>query len=260
MNTIRSGLLLATSLSLGACIASGSGQLGTGTSSGQGGAQGGGGAPTGSSYGGPAEPGGGGGEASAGPSEPGEPRWDDFAFAVRERSGSYNAPWVFTKFTTFKVGKACYAKLADKGGAIDNSPYYVRSVLELAKKWTNDDWDAIENHRSNRAKDRALIEPMMDAFGQRFHMTIAVEGDDCENERDAWWIRYWFQIGEAFADYPPASGKLEVVLNVTAAARDVTVSVDETGSKFVFTAPRDIEAREWSEKLEKPFRKHAKKL
>jgi hypothetical protein len=40
----------------------------------------------------------------------------------------------------------------------------------------------------------------------------------------------------------------------------VSVQVDETGSKFVFTAPRDFEAREWSEKLEKPFRKHAKKL
>jgi hypothetical protein len=250
MSTLRS-VLLATSLS--ACIASGSGQLGTGT-----GTSGGGGAPT-SSYGGPAEPGGG-GASTARPNEPGEPRWDDFAFAVRERSGSYNAPWVFTKLTTFKVGKACYAKLAEQGGALDNSPYYVRGVLELAKKWTGDDWDAIENQRGNRARDRALVEPMMDAFAQRFHMTIAVEGDDCENERDSWWIRYWFQIGEAIAEYPPASGKLEVFLDVTAAARDVSVQVDETGSKFVFTAPRDFEARDWSEKLEKPFRKHAKKL
>lgn len=247
MSTLRF-LVLAP---LTACLASGSGQFGAGTSSS--------GPPPSSSYGGPAQPATGGAPVAA-PTEPGEPRWDELAFAVRERSGSYYAPWVFTKFTTFKVGRACYAKLAEKGGALDNSPYYVRGVLELAKKWTGDDWDAIENQRQNRARDRALVEPMMDAFAQRFHMTIAVEGDDCENERDAWWIRYWFQIGEAIADYPPASGKLEVVLNVTAAARDVSVDVDETGSRFVFTAPRDYEAREWSEKLEKPFRRHAKRL
>lgn len=54
---------------------------------------------------------------------------------------------------------------------------------------------------------------------------------------------------------PPAAGKLDVTLNVTATARDVTVDVDDSGSKFVFTAPRDIEAKDWSDKLEKPFRR-----
>jgi len=100
----------------------------------------------------------------------------------------------------------------------------------------------------------------MNEFAKRFHMTIAVEGDDCDNTRSGLWIRYWYAISEAFADYPPASGKLDVTLNVTAAARDVTVTVDDTGSQFVFTAPRDIEAKDWSDKFEKPFRKNAKKL
>jgi hypothetical protein len=243
-------------------MASGSGTFGTGSSTGpaaqpnSGGTGG-----TEGSYGGPSEGGSGGGGGAVADSGPGEPKWDDFAFAVRERSGSYNSPWVITKLTTFKVSKSCYAKLGDKDSdALNNTGYYIRNVLELAKKWTGDDWDQIENQRSNRAKDRHLVEPMMDKFKDRFHMTIAVEGDDCEVERGALWIRYWYAIGEAFAGYPPSAGKIDITLNVTGAARDVTVDVDDTGSKFVFTAPRDIEAKDWTEKLSKPFRKHAKKL
>lgn len=263
----RSALLLVSLSSislLSGCLASGSGQFGTGGSStpssgpSSGGPSSGG--PTEGSYGGPAA-GGGGTNASAPAAGPVEPRWDDFSFAVRERSGTYYGPWMITKFTTFKVGAACYAKLGEKdSGSLGNTPYYIRNVLELAKKWTGDDWDRIENQNSNRAKDRHLIEPMMNEFGKKFHMTIAVEGDDCSNERDALWIRYWYTIGEAFANYPPLAGKLDITLNVTAAARDVSVTVDETGSSFVFTMPRDIEAKDWHDKVEKPFRKNAKKL
>jgi hypothetical protein len=265
MQTIRRSVFaLSTSLLFTACIASGSGSFGgRGTAGGgasagdpnAGGAEG--------SYGGPSEGGGGpaGGGVGSEASGPTEPRWDEFAFAVRERSGTYYGPWTITKFTTFKVGGACYAKLGEKdSGSLGNTPYYIRSVLELAKKWTGDDWDQIENQRSDRKKDRALVEPMMNEFAKRFHMTIAVEGEDCETERDTLWIRYWYQISEAFADYPPMSGKLEIVLNVTPSVRDITVDVDETGSRFTFTAPRDIEAKDWHEKLEKPFRRHAKKL
>ncbi len=246
-----------------ACLATGSGTFGPGSRSGGPTTTAANGDPNGAAagaYGGPADPSTGGG--STGPAAgPVEPRWDDFAFAVRERSGTYNGPWVITKFTTFKVAKPCYAKLGDKDSdSLNNSGYYTRSVLALAKKWTNNDWDAIENQRSDRAKDRNLIEPMMDEFAKRFHMTISIEGEDCEVNRGALWIRYWYAISEAFENYPPLAGKLFVTLNVTAAARDVTVDVDDSGSQFVFTAPRDIEAKDWNDKFSKPFRKNAAKL
>ena len=57
-----------------------------------------------------------------------------------------------------------------------------------------------------------------------------------------------------------ATRVIDITLQVTPAARDITVDVDDTGSRFVFTAPRDIEPKDWSDKLSKPFRKHAKKL
>jgi len=262
MKTIARTGLVVSSLFVSACLASGSGTFGTGGSSTGPAPNGGGGGGGGNegSYGGAAGTSGN-STSTAAPSGPAEPRWDDFAFAVRERSGTYYGPWVMTKFTTFKVGKSCYAKLGDKDSdSLNNTGYYIRNVLELAKKWTNEDWDQIENQRSNREKDRALVEPMMNEFAKRFHMTIAVEGDDCDNTRDALWIRYWYQVAETFGDYAPISGKLDITLNVTAAARDVTVDVDESGSQFTITAPRDIEAKDWHEKMEKPFRRHAKKL
>lgn len=252
--TLRSLVVLA--LACSGCLAKGGLQLGgggTGAGTGAGG-----GAPE-SSYGGPSGATGGPGAGDAVATE-GEPRWDDYAFAVREREGTYYGPWTITKFTTFKVGKACWAKMADpKSDAVNNASYYVRNVHELAKTWTGDDWGSIEGQNSDRAKNRKLVEPMMDQFASRFHMTIEVEGDDCGVDREALWIRYWYGISEAFADYPPASGKLFITLKVTN-TRDVTSEVDETGSHFTITAPRDIQAPEWSEKLERPFRRHARKL
>lgn len=266
MTTIFHTSVLLTLLS-SACIASGGGTFGTTGPSPRpvagppdGSAEGASGAPAEGSYGGPAEPGAGGAPAAR-PTGPIEPRWDAFAFAVRERNGTYNGPWAITKLTTFKVGRTCYAKLGEKdSGAIDYAGYYIRSVLALAKTWTGDDWDRIENQRGDRAKDRALVEPMMDEFGKRFHLTIAVEGEDCETNRDALWIRYWYTLSEAFSNYPPSAGKLFITLNVTAATRDVTVDVDDTGSQFVVTAPRDIEAKDWQDKMSKPFRRQAGKL
>ena len=242
-------LLLTIGLMSSGCLARGGLQVGGASSGGS----------TESSYGGPSSASGGGSSGAVAAGEA-EPRWDDYAFAVRERTGTYYGPWTITKFTTFKVGKACWTKMADpKSDAVNNASYYVRNVHTLAKTWTGDDWDSIEGQNNDHAKNRHLVEPMMDKFASQFHMTIAVEGDDCGVDRDALWIRYWYGISEAFAHYPPAAGKLFITLNVTT-TRDVTAEVDESGTTFTITAPRDIEAPEWSEKLERPFRRFARKL
>lgn len=251
--------ILCASLALSGCKGGGAFQMGSGSSNTSSSSGGDGDGATESSYAGPSDVSGG-GKSAAADAGPGEPRWDDFSFAVRERTGTYYGPWIITKFTTFKVGKACWEKMADdKADPVNTASYYIRNVHELAKIWTNEDWDRIENQHSDRAKDRKLVEPLMNKFADQFHMTIAIEGDDCEVNRDALWLRYWYNISEAFADYPPAAGKLNITLNVTD-TREVTVEVDDTGSVFTITAPRDIEAANYGEKLEKPFRRVARKL
>ena len=107
--------------------------------------------------------------------------------------------------------------------------------------------------------DKALVEPMMDAFRKRFSVTINVEGDDCKPEHGALWLKYWTTLGTIIRDYPPAAGTVRVTLDVKAKAKDVTVKVDKAGGTFVITAPRDVEVSAWDDKMSKPFRKVARK-
>ncbi len=257
------GLVTTTLLTTAACTGGlslgGNGGAGANTTGG-GGQVAAGGEDPGSSYGGPA-----GGMAGNGGATPdqgaAEPRWDDYAFAVRERMGSYWGTWTISKLTTFKVGATCYGKMAQADSdAVSQAGYQARSIHAVAKKWTGDDWESIENQRSDRKRDRSLVEPMVDAFGQRFHMTIAIEGDDCDVDRSAMWIRYWYAISEAFEDYPSQAGKMFITMNVAASAREITSTVSEDGSTFEFTVPRDFEVKQWDEKLEKPFRKNAAQI
>lgn len=46
---------------------------------------------------------------------------------------------------------------------------------------------------------------------------------------------------------------------MTAKAKDVTVAATKDGAIFTITGPRDIEAASWSDKIELPFRKVARK-
>ena len=183
--------------------------------------------------------------------------YEDFADALQEYTGRYHSAWVLTKLTTFQVGPKCAAKLADKNqGALHAASFYTRDIAEYAKTVTGEDWARVEEQNNNdREKNKKLVEPMMDAFRARFSMTVSVDGADCDAKQSALWLRYWTTLGTAIRNYPPKAKKVTVKLIVTSKARDVTVAIDKDGSSFTFTAPRDIEAREWSDKLEKPFRR-----
>jgi hypothetical protein len=198
--------------------------------------------------------GGGGGGATA----DSPPELDDFSFALKEYTGRYASAFVTNKLTTFKVAPACYKKMQDKNaGALHTASFYTSDILEYAKGVTGDDWSSIEDQ--NKEKNVKLIAPMMEDFKQRFMVTVSVEGDDCDVDQNALWLRYWYAIGEAVKDYPPKAGRAFVTLNVTPSVKDVTVDVDDSGSQFTITAPRDIEPKEWSDKIEKPFRRRSSK-
>ncbi|HEU0035770.1 MAG TPA: hypothetical protein VFQ53_34395 [Kofleriaceae bacterium] len=214
--------------------------------------------------GGPGPSSSGGGETVASGNAPaghGVPQLDDFSFEVHEYTGDYTRAWVTNKLTTFKVGKACWSKMIDKQqGALHAASFYTGDIVEYAKLVTGDDWSAIESQQGDRDRNLQLVEPMIDAFKSRFALTIAVEGDDCDAAGSSLWLRYWNTIGTTLKQYPPKSGKAFITLNVTPTVRDVTVSVDDSGSTFVITAPRDIEPAAWDDKISKPFRKIARSI
>ncbi len=200
-----------------------------------------------------------GGAATVSRPDPVEPRWDDFAFAVRAREGSYWAPWIVSKLTTLEVGKTCWNKLArSDSDALVKAHAYTRSVHELARSWTGKDWERLENRRGDRAQDRRIVEPMIDELADRFHVTIAIEGEDCEVHR-APWLHYWQAISDAIERHPPKAGRLFVTLSATSTARDLTIDVDPDGTSFTIVAPRDSEPKGWSTRIEDAFRRHSDK-
>ena len=181
---------------------------------------------------------------------------DDFVAAYRDYASDGSAAWVLSKYVTFKLGNKCWAKLAKKDqGALHAASYFTRDIVAWAKDVTGDDWSSIESQSGDREANLKLVEPMMDAFKSRFAMTVVVEGDDCDARSNSLWLRYWTQIATGLKNYLPKAQKVSVTLNVTAKAKDVTVEVSKDGTSFVFTAPRDIEAAAWSDKLDKPFRR-----
>ncbi|HEU0035769.1 MAG TPA: hypothetical protein VFQ53_34390 [Kofleriaceae bacterium] len=184
---------------------------------------------------------------------------DDFSFELKEYTGEQSAAWVVQKLVKWNLGKKCLAKLSDKEqGVLHMASFYSRDIMQYAKTVTGDDWSGIEGQSTgDKESNRKLVEPMIDAFKAKHMVTVTVEGDDC-NAKDGLWFRYWGQIATTLKNYPPKSGKAFVTLNVTSKAKDVTVTVDKTGSTFTITAPRDIEVAAWDDKIDKPFRKVAK--
>ena len=168
---------------------------------------------------------------------------------------------MLTKLHTFKVGKKCLARLGDKNeGALHAASFATRDILEYVKAIGGDDWDRIETQSANDpAFNRDLVAKSMDAFKGKLSFTISVEGDDCDAKQSSLWLRYWTTAVTALRNYPPRAGKVAITINVTSKVKDVSNVAAADGATFTITAPRDIEAAAWSDKIELPFRKAARK-
>lgn len=187
-------------------------------------------------------------------------KFSDFAYEVKDATGDYTSGWIIDKLTTFNVAPACMEKMIDKNNsAVHSATFYTRDIEYLAEALTGDSWSDIETQNNNdRENNKKLVEPMIDQFAQSFHLSVTIDGDDCDASHGALWMKYWTTIATNLKDNPPASGKAFVQLAVRGDARDIKVEVDDATSTYVITAPRDIEKSGWDEKLEKPFRKRAR--
>ena len=186
---------------------------------------------------------------------------DDYAFQVKEATGDYYSAWILTKLTTFKIGKKCRAKLADKDqGAIHTATFYTRDIAAYAKSVGADDWDEIEGQSANDpATNRAMVEKMIDAFKSRLSITVTVEGDDCDAKQGALWLKYWSQIATELKNNKPKAKKVVITLNVTSKAKDISIKAGKDGASFAITAPRDKEPSAWTTKFSDAFTKVARK-
>jgi hypothetical protein len=185
----------------------------------------------------------------------------DFAAHLHEYTGDYYRPFVIEKLTTFKLGKACWKKMLDKNENGEHSAsFFTADVAELAKRLAGDDWSEIESaNNSDREANKPKVEKLVDAFHARFSFTLTADGDDCDTTTGSLMLRYWTTVGELLKDWTPKSGKAFITLNVSAKAKDVSVTASKDGTKFTITAPRDKEVAEWDTKITRPFAKAGKK-
>jgi hypothetical protein len=179
----------------------------------------------------------------------------DFIFEIKSARGSAVPPWVVDKYVKLNVGKACMEKLADKkNGGVHMALAFASAIERWATKLTGDDWEHIESQNSDKEKNRALVEPMMNDFGKRFSLVVNVEGDDCDAGMSALWLKYWAHVGYDLEKHPPKADKVAIVLDVKAKERKLIVETGKDGATFHITAPRDIEPV-WADDLEKAFTK-----
>ncbi len=151
-------------------------------------------------------------------------------------------------------GKACWAKVNDKKNrALSIATFFTRDIADYAKGVTGNDWSKIEGQSANSAEaNRKLVEKMMDDFRPNLHITVTVEGDDCDASGNALWLKYWGETVRALKANPPKGGKAQITVNVTSKARGVTAEVKD-GSVFTITGSRDVEAAGWDGQIQKAF-------
>ncbi len=184
----------------------------------------------------------------------------DLAYAVQE-SANPSRGWIVGKLMTFNLAPKCWEKVnAKHSRPMELISAHASSIAKLATTWTGDDWAGILTQNANsREKNKELVEPMVDAFKSKFHVTINVEGDDCEATGNAMWLKYLGTTTTALAQFPPKSGKAFVTINVTSKAKGAKTEISKDGTTFTITAGRDIEKSGWPSDIESPIKRVSSK-
>ena len=125
-------------------------------------------------------------------------------------------------------------------------------LASYAKAVTDEDWKELARSSANTEEEnRKAVEEKIAAMKPKLHLTVNVEGSNCDASGNGLWLKYLTTTADTLAKHPPKSGKAIVTINATAKAKDFTVKVGKDGSTFEVTGPLDKEVAGWSDKLEK---------
>jgi hypothetical protein len=167
---------------------------------------------------------------------------------------------IVEKLITLKLGKACQEKVLDKGNmAFNIIGRSADSLIGYAKAVTGDDWKEMAKSSANTEEEnRKAVEEKIAAMKSKLHLTVNVEGSNCDASGNGLWLKYLSDVAGTLAKHPPKSGKAIVTVNVTTKAKDFAVKTNKDGSTFEITGPLDKEVAGWSDKLEKHVTRVAK--
>lgn len=186
--------------------------------------------------------------ATAGPHQ-------DLAFAVGETNHDKQSEWIIDRLVTYDIAGDCYAKLADKAsGSLGKIASESRMIGRIAKAMTNDDWLRIESQSTNsKDSNRAVVDKMIEEFRPKFHLTVRNAGA-CEAKGNALWLNYVSSSLIAAEKYPPKSGKLDIIVEISD-GKGFKADVNRDGTELRVVGSRDIEVSGWSDKIESALKR-----
>jgi hypothetical protein len=180
----------------------------------------------------------------------------DLAFQIQERH-SYTQSIVLRDLMTLRLGGKCWETALDHKNVLQSRiAAAAHRVAKYGSAMTGgDDWRKIEG-QSNGTKDknRQLVADRVAQLKSKVHITVTVEGDDCDGAQPLW-MKYLGEVTESLEEFPPKSGKAIITINVLAKAKGVKTQVSADGSTFTITGARDIEESGWPSQIEMPFKR-----
>jgi hypothetical protein len=184
----------------------------------------------------------------------------ELASTIREQtSDNYRATTVGS-LMSFQLGGKCWAKLTGESRPVGLIGSSTRYVVDLAKKWTGDDWATLEGSgTTEKAKNRAQVEKTVAAFKASFGYSIRVDGDDCDDGHDPLWLQYHTHALEYASEHVPRAGKAFISIEVSSKVKTFSGTVDKSGTKFTFVGPKEVAANKWQDQMLAVFQKAARK-
>jgi hypothetical protein len=180
----------------------------------------------------------------------------DLVFQVQERH-SYTQSIVLRDLMTLQLGGKCWDTALDHKNVLQSR--IAAAAGRVAKYGSaltgGDDWRKIETQsNSTKDKNRALVADRVAQLKGKVHITVKVEGDDCDGPQPLW-MKYLGEVSESLEEFPPKSGKAFITINVLAKAKGVKTEVSADGTKFTIIGARDIEESGWPSQIEMPFKR-----
>lgn len=184
----------------------------------------------------------------------------NLAHTIRDStSDNYRASTVGS-LMSFQLGAKCWAKLTLESRPVILIGSSTLSVVDLAKKWTGDDWSALEGSgTTEKAKHRAHVEKTVAAFKSSFGYSIRVDGDDCDDGHDPLWLQYHSHALQYVSENVPRAGKAFISIEVSSKVKAFSGTVDKSGTKFSFVGPKEVAASKWQDQMLAVFKLAARK-
>lgn len=192
----------------------------------------------------------------------GSARADDNRAKMMEeiQSHTINSFWesyMFEQLFTYQLSESCWKRVLDKNQrGISMTVRFARAIAEYMKKHELGDPEGTEAANNNdRVANRPRVKALIDKLKSRFSVKVVAEKVTCDNLALRLLNGYVGSVYEMVDTYrsswKPRSPRVSfsIILSPSPRVKDISVTVDKAGSRFVITGPSHTEPGEWDTKI-----------